>query len=154
MKKKSTYFKINYIWMFISGNNKNSIWVMLSAVTLKFRLHLLACAICRRRQSAAYAITELQPLRDQGWRSCGSACFPPMWPGSISGLGVICGLNLLIFYPALTGFLLGPPAFPSPQKPTFDLIWFNLYISGRRATPWRQLIKPSRLIYFIRAWMW
>ena len=43
-------------------------------------------------------------------------------PGSIPGPGVICGLSLLVLYSAPRGFSLGTPAFPSPQKPTFDLI--------------------------------
>ena len=42
-------------------------------------------------------------------------------PGSISALGVICGLSLLILYSAMRGFSLGTPVFPSHQKPTFDL---------------------------------
>ena len=40
-------------------------------------------------------------------------------PGSIPGLGVICGLSLLlvlVFAPR--GFSPGTPVFPSPQKPT------------------------------------
>ena len=41
-------------------------------------------------------------------------------PGSIPGLGVICGLSLLlVLYPAPIGFSPGTPVFPSPQKPTF-----------------------------------
>ena len=36
-------------------------------------------------------------------------------PGSIPRLGVICGLSLLVLY----------SGFPSPQKPTFDLICVN-----------------------------
>ena len=43
-------------------------------------------------------------------------------PGSIPGPGVICGLSLLILYSAPRGFSPGTPVFPSPQKPTFDLI--------------------------------
>ena len=43
-------------------------------------------------------------------------------PGSIPGPGVICGLSLLVFYSAPRGFSPGTPVFPSPQKPTFDLI--------------------------------
>ena len=43
-------------------------------------------------------------------------------PGSIPGLGVICGLSLLVLYSAPRGFSPGTPVFPSPQKPTFDLI--------------------------------
>ena len=43
-------------------------------------------------------------------------------PGSIPGPGVICGLSLLVLYSAPRGFSPGTPVFPSPQKPTFDLI--------------------------------
>ena len=41
-------------------------------------------------------------------------------PGSIPGLGVICGLSLLLFLVfAPRGFSPGNPVFPSPQTPTF-----------------------------------
>ena len=43
-------------------------------------------------------------------------------PGSIPGLGVICGLSLLVLYSAPRGFSPGTPVFPSLQKPAFDLI--------------------------------
>ena len=43
-------------------------------------------------------------------------------PGSISALGVIRGLSLLVLYSAMRGFPPGTPVFPSHQKPTFDLI--------------------------------
>ena len=43
-------------------------------------------------------------------------------PGSIPGPGVTCGLSLLALYSAPRGFSPGTPVFPSPQKPTFDLI--------------------------------
>ena len=43
-------------------------------------------------------------------------------PGSIPGPRVICGLSLLVLYSAPRGFSPGTPVFPSPQKPTFDLI--------------------------------
>ena len=43
-------------------------------------------------------------------------------PGSISALGVIRGLSLLVPYSAMRGFPPGTPVFPSHQKPTFDLI--------------------------------
>ena len=46
-------------------------------------------------------------------------------PGSIPGLGVICGLSLLVLYSAPRGFSPGTPAFASPQKLTFDLICVN-----------------------------
>ena len=42
--------------------------------------------------------------------------------GSIPKLGVICGLSLLVLFSAPRGFSPGTPVFPSPQKPTFDLI--------------------------------
>ena len=41
-------------------------------------------------------------------------------PGLIPGLGVKCGLSLLlVLVPAPRGFSPGTPVFPSPQKPTF-----------------------------------
>ena len=41
-------------------------------------------------------------------------------PGSIPGLGVKCGLSLLlVLILAPRGFSLGTPVFPCPQKPTF-----------------------------------
>ena len=43
-------------------------------------------------------------------------------PGSISALGVICGLSLLVLYSAMRGFPPGTPVFLSHQKPTFDFI--------------------------------
>ena len=42
-------------------------------------------------------------------------------PGSISALGVICGLSLLVLYSVMRGFSPGTPVFPFHQKPTFDL---------------------------------
>ena len=33
-------------------------------------------------------------------------------PGSISALGVKCGLSLLVLYSAMRGFSLGTPVFP------------------------------------------
>ena len=40
--------------------------------------------------------------------------------GSILGLGVLCGLSLLlVLVLAPRGFSPGTPVFPSPQKPTF-----------------------------------
>ena len=46
----------------------------------------------------------------------------PCGPGSISRLGVTCGLSLLVLFSALRGFPMGALVFPSPQKPAFDLI--------------------------------
>ena len=46
--------------------------------------------------------------------------------GSIPRLGVICGLSLLVLFSAPRGFSPGTPVFPSPQKPTFDLICIDL----------------------------
>ena len=43
-------------------------------------------------------------------------------PGSIPGFYAICGLSLLVLYSAPRGFSPGTLIFPSPQKPTFDLI--------------------------------
>ena len=46
--------------------------------------------------------------------------------GSIPRTGVICGMSLLVVYSAPRGFSPGTPVFPSPQKPTFELIYVNL----------------------------
>ena len=46
--------------------------------------------------------------------------------GSIPRLDVICGLSLLVLFSAPRGFSPGTPVFPSPQKPTFDLICIDL----------------------------
>ena len=44
---------------------------------------------------------------------------PPMWPGFISRLDVVCGLSLLLVLSlAPRGFPPGTPVFPSSQKPT------------------------------------
>ena len=64
-------------------------------------------------------MVDSQEAGEQGWRSGESARLPPM---SIPGPGVICRLSLLILYSAPRGFSPGTPVFPSPQKPTFDLI--------------------------------
>ena len=57
-------------------------------------------------------------------------------PGLIPGLGVICGLSLLlVFVFSLRGFSLGTPVFPSPQKPTLlnsNSIWKVSPISALR----------------------
>ena len=53
-------------------------------------------------------------VRALAFHQCGS--------GSISALGVISGLILLVLYSAMRGFSPGTPVFPSHQKPTFDLI--------------------------------
>ena len=58
----------------------------------------------------------------QGWRCGESLAFHQCGPGSISALGVICGLSLLVLYSVMRGFSPGTPVFPSHQKPTFDLI--------------------------------
>ena len=63
-------------------------------------------------------------MGEQGWCSGESTAFHQCVPGSIPGPGVICGLSLLVLYSAPRGFSPGTPVFPSPQKPTFDLICF------------------------------
>ena len=57
-------------------------------------------------------------VRELAFHQCG--------PGSFSAFGVKCGLSLLVLYSAMRGFSPGNPVFPSHQKPTFDLISFDL----------------------------
>ena len=67
-------------------------------------------------------------------------------PGSIPGLGVICGLSsLLVLVLAPRGFSPGTPVFPSPQKPTFpnsNSIWTQ----WKKSHPVDPLLIP---IYFL-----
>ena len=65
-------------------------------------------------------------------------------PGSIPGLGVICGLSLLVLYSAPRGFSPGTPVFPSPQKPTFDLILFDERI-GKICKFYLRIVKDLEL---------
>ena len=74
-------------------------------------------------------------------------------PGLIPGLGVICGLSLLlVLVLALRGFSPGSLVFPSPQKPTFpnsNSIWnpraTGLWVVRLLSVT---LIKQSWFIYF------
>ena len=52
----------------------------------------------------------------KGWRSGDIARLPPTWPGFKSRYGLSL---LLVLSLALSGFSLGTPVLPSPQKPTF-----------------------------------
>ena len=61
-------------------------------------------------------------------------------PGSIPRLGVISGLSLLVLYSAQRVFSPGTPVFPSPQKPTFDLIWFQITVSPISASALETLV--------------
>ena len=61
-------------------------------------------------------------------------------PGSIPRLGVISGLSLLVLYSAQRVFSLGTPVFPSLQKRTFDLIWFQITVSPISAAALETLV--------------
>ena len=61
-------------------------------------------------------------------------------PGSIPRLGVVCGLSLLVLDSAQRVFFPGTPVFPSLQKPTFDLIWFQITVSPISASALEALI--------------
>ena len=53
-------------------------------------------------------------MGEQGWCSGESTRLPPMWPGSIPGPGVICGLNLLLVLSLLREVFLRVLRFPPP----------------------------------------
>ena len=63
---------------------------------------------------------------EQGWRSVRALASHQCGSGSIPRLGVKCGLSLLVLCSAPRGFSPGTPVFPSPLKPTFDLISISL----------------------------
>ena len=53
---------------------------------------------------------------EQGWHSGESARLPPMWPGSIPGPGVTCGLSLLLVLVPAPRVFLRVLRFPSLHK--------------------------------------
>ena len=69
----------------------------------------------------------------------GAFAFHQCVPRSIPGPGVISGLSLLILCFAPRGFSPGTPVFPSPKKPTFDLIWFDC--------GWFHLVSPISRVF-------
>ena len=95
--------------------------------------------LCKYWQFAHWDLTLENKLHaEQGGRVglvVRALAFHQCGPGSISALGVICGLSLLVLYSAMRGFPPGAPVFPSHQKPTFDLIWFDLI--------WRAIMKTT-----------
>ena len=80
--------------------------------------------LCHQINIVAKAWWKTGHSGEQGWRS-GRALAFQCGAGSIPGFGVISGLSLLVLYSAPRGFSPGTPVFPSPQKLTFDLIWFD-----------------------------
>ena len=74
---------------------------------------------CYDCQSALLGSVQYEVVRALAFHEC--------VPGSIRGPGVICGLSLLVLYSAPRGFSPGTPVFPSPQKPTFNLILFDVF---------------------------
>ena len=68
-------------------------------------------------------------------------------PGSIPGLGVICGLSLLlVLVLAPGGFSPGTPVFPSPQKPTFPNS-NSILTQWKKSHPVDPLLIPIYFIY-------
>ena len=64
----------------------------------------------------------LQCILEQGWCSGEAFTSHQCGQGLIPGLGVICGLSLLlVLFVAPRYFSLGTPLFPSPHKPTFPI---------------------------------
>ena len=69
--------------------------------------------------------------------------------GSIPGPGVICGLSLFVVYSAPRGFSPGTPVFPSPQKPTLDLIVSITKFSIVTGSPRAYLSRNRRAITWV-----
>ena len=68
-------------------------------------------------------------------------------PGSIPGLGVICGLSLLlVVVPAPRGFSPDTPVFPPSSKTNIPKFQFGSKSEGHRFVSCNRLLK---LIYFI-----
>ena len=93
------------------GSDNQPIYGLIAAVTAQLNCHMHLNMLVEFVGSRDGAVVEhLSPM--QASHQCG--------PGSILGLGVICGLSLLlVLVLAPRGFSPGTPVFPSPQKPTF-----------------------------------
>ena len=79
-------------------------------------------------------------------------------PGSISGLGIICGLSsLLVLFFALRGFSQDTRVFPSPQKTNISKFQFNPGMHGHFWTssaklfgvPWVNKLDMYLLFYIV-----
>ena len=70
------------------------------AILIIFAQSRISCGGCRDG-----AVVRALASHQCGPCSCESTYLPPMWAGSIPRLGVICGLSLLVVYPAPRGFL-------------------------------------------------
>ena len=72
--------------------------------------------------------------------------------GSTPGLGIICGLSLLlVLFSAPRSFSPGIPVYPSPQKPTF---LNSNSISNFEGHRFVTLVKQSRFIYLFTYDRW
>ena len=78
----------------------------------------------KRYKSIEYGAGLVQGL--QTWHSDRALAFHQCGSGSIPGLGIISGLNLLVLYSTPRCVSEGTPVFPSAQKPTVDLICVDL----------------------------
>ena len=61
----------------------------------------------------------------QGWCSGKGTSLPPMWSEFDSQTRRHMWVEFVVLYSAPRSFSPGTPVFPSPQKPTSDLIYIN-----------------------------
>ena len=71
----------------------------------------------------------VRSVGEQGWRSGESARLPPMCPGFDSWTQRHMWTEFVGSLPCSERFSPGTSVFPFPQKPTFSLIWFDLFDS-------------------------
>ena len=85
-------------------------------------------------------------LREWGWRSSGSTCLPPIWPGLILRFDIMWVESVAGSRSCSERFSPGTLIFHSPQKPTFpnsNSIW-NLRATSLLHVP---VVVTDRLVH-------
>ena len=117
---KSDFLTIDFSAPIFCKNKSPDLKQLFTVMSQQMSIILLACCLVGSRDGA---VVSALASHQSG-------------PGSIPGLGVICGLSLLlVLVLAPRGFSPGTPVFPSPKKPTLlnsNLIWKVSPISALR----------------------
>ena len=80
--------------------------------------------------------------REQGWHSCESTHLPPMWPSLIPGVGITCGLSLLLVLVPAPRVFLRVLQFSSLHITNISKFQFDLETVERRSNSWIPLKFP------------
>ena len=111
------------IWL---HQNSPTNWIFIQSAIYLFwiRYSQPIDSIREKRSSEIWNLSSLRKSLQDDWGKTTTKPFIQRSGESVRLPGVICELSLLlVLYSASRGFSPGTPVFPSPPKPTFDLIW-------------------------------